>query len=149
MNMAHRSMPVFEIPELDRQHRSILDGLQFLREAPRLRESDVAELHRCLAEIKAHFAWEESELDRVGYPDKIRHKVDHERQVANLEDLLKYVDEGHERLDEDFFQACLAWTERHIRSMDADFVLFLKQRECWDLQQELRAWEYEEHLQSI
>jgi hemerythrin len=83
-------------------------------------------------------------MDKTEYPDKKRHAIDHSLQLSNLKDLLKYVEEGHERLDEDFFLACLGWTDRHIRSLDADFVLFLSEREAWDLQQELKAWEYED-----
>lgn len=131
------------IPEIDRQHRSMVDGFEFLRRSPRRHESDVKELHRILDEVRAHFQWEESQMAKVEFPDLKHHALDHHSQLLNLIDLLKYVEEGHERLDEDFFQACLGWTRRHIRSMDADFVLFLTQRETWDLQQELKAWDYQ------
>lgn len=131
------------VPEMDRQHRSMMDGFLFLRRAPRRHEFDVRELHRLLGEVAAHFEWEESQMAKIEYPDKKRHGIDHAAQLSNLRDLLKYVEEGHERLDEDFFLACMGWTERHIRSLDADFVLFLSDRESWDLQQELKAWEYE------
>jgi hemerythrin-like metal-binding protein len=137
------------IPELDRQHRSMVDGFEFLRRTPRRHESDVRELHRLLGEVEGHFDWEESQMAKTEYPDKKRHTVDHAAQLSNLRDLLKYVEEGHERLDEDFFLACLGWTERHIRSLDADFVLFLSDRESWDLQQELKAWEYEERFAEL
>lgn len=138
----HRGIEV-GIPELDRQHRSMLDGFEFLRRAPRRHDFDVRELHRLLGEVKGHFEWEESQMLKTEYPDNKRHAIDHASQLANLFDLLKYVEEGHERLDEDFFLACIGWTERHIRSLDADFVAFLSERETWDLQQELKAWEYE------
>jgi hemerythrin-like metal-binding protein len=134
------------IPELDRQHRSMMDGFEFLRRTPRRHDFDMRELKRILGEVKCHFEWEESQMSKTGYPDKKRHAIDHDAQLANLFDLLKAVVEGHERLDEDFFLACLGWTDRHIRSLDADFVLFLTDREAWDLQQELKAWEYEERF---
>jgi hemerythrin-like metal-binding protein len=137
------------IPEMDRQHRSMMDGFEFLRRAPRRHASDVRELHSILGEVQAHFEWEESQMSKTQYPDKARHGVDHALQLSNLRDLLKYVEEGHERLDEDFFLACLGWTDRHIRSLDADFGLFLSDREAWDLQQELKAWEYEERFSEM
>ena len=139
----------FGLPELDRQHRSMLDGFEFLRRAPRRHAFDVAELQRILGEVRSHFIWEESQMAKTEYPELKSHAKDHHLQLANLTDLLKYVETGHERLDEDFFQACLKWTERHIRSLDADFVLFVSDRESWDLQQELKAWAYEDQLAQL
>jgi len=138
--------PQTGIEEIDRQHRSMVDGFRFLRTAPRRHDHDVKELRRILGEVEAHFSWEEAQMEKTEYPDKNRHSKDHQAQLSNLLDLLKYVDEGHEQLDEDFFQACIGWTERHIRSLDADFVEFLTDRESWDLQQDLKAWEYQDHF---
>jgi hemerythrin-like metal-binding protein len=134
------------VEEIDRQHRSMVDGFRFLRTAVRRHEQDVKELRRILGEVEAHFSWEEAQMEKTEYPDKNRHSKDHYAQLSNLKDLLKYVDEGHEQLDEDFFLACLGWTERHIRSLDADFVQFLTDRDTWDMQQDLKAWEYQEHF---
>lgn len=134
------------VAEIDRQHRSMVDGFRFLRCAPRRHATDLKELGRIVDEVGSHFVWEEAEMEKAEYPDSKRHSKDHALQLANLRDLLKYVDEGCEQLDEDFFLACIGWTDRHIRSMDADFALFLTDRESWDLQQDLKSWEYEDQL---
>lgn len=139
-------VPETGVEEIDRQHRSMLDGFSFLRTSPRRQDHDVKELRRILGEVEAHFSWEETQMEKTEYPDRIRHSKDHRLQMTNLLDLLKYVDTGNEQLDEDFFVACMGWTERHIRSLDADFVLYLTERESWDLQQDLKAWEYQEHF---
>ncbi len=132
--------------EMDRQHRSLVGAIDFLGAAPRQRASDLAELRRILQEIKDHFDWEEAEMLQAGYPDLVHHKSDHHRQLLNIQDLHKLVDAGQEMLDADFFAACREWNFRHIRSLDGDFVLFCNDRESWDLQQELRSWEYESRL---
>ena len=141
--MTRGSVREFGWVELDNQHRSISAAIQYLGSAPRYRISDMPALRRILDEIKEHFEWEESQMELAGYPELARHKTDHHRQLRNLQDLYKLLDEGEETLDADFFAACAEWNYRHIRSMDADFVLFRDDREAWDLQQELRSWEYE------
>ena len=144
--MNRSNLPVLGWAEIDRQHSSMVEGFRFLRSAPRRHRTDVVELKRIVEEVRDHFVWEEAEMACVDYPEKKRHSKDHEAQLSNLLDLLKYVEEGQEQLDEDFFQACLGWNERHIRSMDADFVQFAFDRESWDLRQELANWEYEGQL---
>jgi hemerythrin-like metal-binding protein len=139
----------FGWPEMDRQHRSLVSAIEFLSEGPRQRATDLVELRRILAEMSEHFAWEEAEMAASGYPDLASHRSDHRRQQRNLQDLSKLVDLGHENLDVDFFMACRDWNFRHIRSMDGNFVLFTMDREAWDLQRELQAWEYSAHLSTF
>jgi hemerythrin-like metal-binding protein len=147
-SMAHSSVREYGWTEMDRQHRSIVASIDFLEKAPRYRTSDLPELRRILLEMGEHFHWEEAQMLALGYPDLHRHKSDHHRQMLNLLDLYKLVDEGNETLDADFFVACGEWNIRHIRSMDGDFMLFRDDREAWDLQQELKTWEYETRLAS-
>lgn len=128
---------------MDRQHRSLVGSIDFLAASPRQRDSDLSELRRILRETEDHFDWEEAQMEVAGYPELGRHRTDHHRQLQNLQDLCRFVDEGHETLDVEFFSACAQWNFRHIRSMDADFVLFRDDREAWDLQRELHSWEYE------
>ena len=144
--MASSELKVFGWAELDNQHKSITAAIEFLGSAPRYRASDLPALRRIVGEIKEHFEWEESQMEVAGYPGLVHHKSDHHRQLLNLLDLYKLVDEGEEALDADFFAACAEWNYRHIRSMDGDFLLFRSDREAWDLQQELRSWEYETRL---
>lgn len=143
-----KSLKEFGWDELDRQHRSVVGSIDFLGSAVRHRASDLVALRRILVEVQEHFDWEESQMLLNGYPDLGRHRADHHRQFLNLKDLIKLVDAGHETLDADFFAACREWNFRHIRSMDADFVLFCEDREAWDLQRELQAWDYVEQLAS-
>ena len=97
--------PLLGVTEIDRQHRSMVDGFRFLRCAPRRHASDLKELARIVDEVRSHFVWEEAEMAKAEYPDTKSHSKDHDLQLANLRDLRKYVDEGNEQLDEDFFRA--------------------------------------------
>lgn len=147
MGLVHTgALREFGWKEMDRQHRSLVASIDFLGAAPRQRSSDLEELRRILLEIEDHFGWEEAQMSLFGYPDAGHHISDHKRQLQNLQDLYKLVDEGHETLDADFFAACREWNLRHIRSMDADFVSFRDDRESWELRRELRSWEYETRL---
>jgi hemerythrin len=135
--------------EMDRQHHSLSELFRSLAAAPRGREADLAGLVGIVSELHEHFAWEESQMRILGYPDLSAHRSDHRRQEMNLHDLEKLVQEGGEILDVDFFSACQGWLWRHVRSMDKDFAQFRDEREIWDLRRELREWEYSEHMESI
>lgn len=141
--------PALGNPEMDAQHRDLLEGLRKLRRSPRHGEQDARELRGIVEAVRSHFAWEDSEMEAAGYPDRKRHIKDHRNQLANLSDLLKFVEQGHEPLDVDFLLACEGWTARHVRSMDAEFARFLADRETWDLQDELKAWEYESLMAAL
>jgi len=127
--------------EMDRQHGHLCDSFAYLGAAPRNRWLDLPELRRIIAEMTDHFDWEEAEMRQVGYPDLAHHHSDHQRQLSNLHGILLLVEKGAEVLDLTFFQACEQWNYRHIRGQDSDFSIFLLDRETWDLQRELRAWD--------
>lgn len=137
------NFPELGIPEMDAQHRAMLESLSRLRSSPRDPGRDAILLHAIVEDVRSHFAWEDAEMEAAAYPDRKRHFKDHHSQLANLSDLLKFVEQGHQPLDVDFLLACEGWTARHVQSMDAEFARFLADRETWDLQEELKAWEYE------
>lgn len=141
--------PALGIPEMDAQHRALLESLKQLRRSARHIEQDARELRAIVEAVRSHFVWEDAEMEATGYPDRKRHIKDHQNQLANLSDLLKFVEQGHEPLDVDFLLACEGWTARHVLSLDAEFARFLADRETWDLQEELKAWEYEGLLATL
>lgn len=137
------------IEEMDRQHLAISRMVARLQAAPRATDSDARDLHALVESVSAHFAWEDSEMDLSGYPDRSRHAKDHRLQLANLRALLKSVETGAEPLDQGFFLACANWLERHILSLDAEFASYLADREIWDLRRELDEWEFEDRMAAL
>jgi hemerythrin-like metal-binding protein len=135
--------------EMDRQHRSLVELFRTLAAAPREREADLESLARIESRLHEHFAWEESQMRLLDYPDLSAHRSDHRRQELNLHDLEKLVREGGESLDVAFFTACQDWLGRHVRSMDRDFAQFRDEREIWDLRRDLREWDYAARMEAV
>lgn len=134
--------------ELDRQHQSLAEGISFLARGPRRKERDLVEWARFLEEIRAHFEWEEAEMERQGYPDVRKHRQDHRRQLANLMGYEKDVQEGSV-LEPEIYEAMGAWNVRHIHGQDRDFVDFLLEHEVWQTRRELQELESELFLLDV
>jgi len=134
--------------EMDRQHRTLIDGIAFIASSVRRRDRDIIEWKRLLEEIEAHFVWEEGEMERVGFPDLEVHREDHLRQAANLREHLGNIEDGC-LLDRDTFDAIAVWNVRHINSKDREFVEFVSDPEVWQMRRELREWEDELFLLDV
>lgn len=128
--------------ELDRQHLSLAKGIAFLAQGPRRKARDLAEWGRFLAEVRSHFDWEESEMERNGYPEVSAHRRDHQIQLNNLLDYERSILEG-EVLEQEAFAAMATWNLRHIQGRDRDYAEFLVENDVWQTRRDLFAWEEE------
>lgn len=136
-----KSLDLLGHDEIDHQHRSLLDGIARLAVMPQDSPRFLNEWVRFIDEIRSHFEWEEAEMASLEYPDTARHRRDHRRQVAALLEHLRSFREAEGVVSRDVFQAMSDWTARHVRSFDREFMAFLREREVWDLRQELVLWE--------
>ncbi len=130
---------------MDRQHGAVFHALHALATTPRRRVDDLREMRRIFSVLADHFRWEESEMARLGYPDRARHVVDHQRELWSLAQLLKSLENLGE-LDAQALLACDSWTQRHVSSMDTDFVQFALDKEVWELRRECMELDYEDRL---
>lgn len=128
--------------ELDRQHLSLAKGIAFLAQGPRRKARDLAEWARFIAEVRAHFDWEESEMERNAYPEVRAHRRDHRIQLRNLLEYERGVLEG-EVLEPEAFAAMATWNLRHIQGRDRDYAEYLVENDVWRTRRELRQWEEE------
>lgn len=116
------------IPEVDHEHRELVRAInsvhQVLDESPSSAEASSAlgEIH---AQISAHFALEEKNMQARRYPAYAEHKRDHE---ALLDEIREIMDECERDLPygrEAFSAKLNSWFETHFRTHDARLHRFL------------------------
>ena len=93
---------------------------QFLRKAV-----DEGRLGEIYADISAHFALEERVMQERRYDALAEHKLDHERLLDDLRDMMDEQAAGR-RLDDRRFGAALGqWFSGHFQTHDARFHRYL------------------------
>lgn len=116
------------IPEVDHEHRELIQLINELHAAlggDRSQERVEGFLGEILARISAHFALEEKQMEALRYPERSAHKLDHERLLDEIRDIM---DEVSDRgvLDEARFSARLSgWFGDHFSSFDVRLHRFL------------------------
>lgn len=147
-SMVVNSVETLGLAELDRQHRVLVEAIDGLREGVRDPGSDVSAWIQVIEVVRDHFAWEEAEMRREGFPDLVSHRRDHSRQLRTLED--HRVRMEREGIPEPgAVSALVAWNERHIRSRDREFAQFLQDPETWWARRELASWEDDRFLSRV
>lgn len=131
--------------EMDQQHEALFSALHALALAPRRRVDDLRELRRIFSVLADHFRWEESEMARLAFPERSRHVADHQRELWSLAQLLRGLEDRGE-LDTQALSDCDVWTQRHVASMDAEFVQYALDKETWELRRECMEMDYEDRL---
>jgi hemerythrin len=116
------------IPEIDRQHRAIVDCIGLLQDAVTAGErwstvnGALGRLSDC---VRNHFAVEESLMRIMDYPELGRHAEEHQKFAAKLqtmhEDSLKgnFSDEMLEIID--------TWLRHHMLGSDKSYAWFFRQ----------------------
>ena len=109
------------IPDVDHEHREIVD---LINELPDILEADpsgmalqvLGDIH---ARIGAHFALEERLMRERRYDEFREHKLDHDRLLDELRDLMDDYESG-EWVDMTAFAARVGeWFSLHFRTHDA------------------------------
>lgn len=117
------------VPEIDAQHRELLDHYRALVRA--LHDGDDVtafglSLYSLLVKVRAHFAEEERLMDAMNYPGRVRHRQQHQKLVATAEDFLGSVINRFERYDcEAVAKYFKYWLIDHVMHHDralADYV---------------------------
>jgi hemerythrin len=108
------------IEEVDYEHRALVDALNELHEVLAAGDESAADvLGEIYAQIAAHFALEEHSMQLAGYAEGPAHKLDHERLLDELRDLMDDLEEGSD-VDIDAFGARLDnWFSGHFSTFDA------------------------------
>lgn len=131
--------------EMDRQHRQLLASIEQAVANP-----DGSQGVRSLFEaLVSHFRWEEELMAEVGYPDRLRHLADHQRELWALAESSKLQGEGAFQRQREVLRSCERWTLRHVESLDGDFAEYLLDRELWDLRREVQIMGFEDRFQGV
>jgi hemerythrin len=107
--------------QIDADHQELFALLDQLRLAVREGQSGPApvgilsELVRC---TEQHFRLEEQFMLRLGYPDLVAHKAEHDKLLAQVRELHTKVVTGGLTLSLSVFQFLYGWLARHIEIKD-------------------------------
>jgi hemerythrin len=111
-----------KIPEIDAQHRVMIDHVNQVREAVAsgTRADAQAAMDRLIQCIQRHFAFEERMLEMIDFPTLEEHRSGHREILQRLVDHKAQLDT--DAIDpEDILDKLGAWLVDHIRHDDVDF----------------------------
>lgn len=114
------------IPALDYEHREMINLLNRLYidlAGDGSRENIIAFLGEVYARISAHFALEEAVMRERRYDGLPAHKLDHERLLEDIRELMDTYegsgDDNDEAFRAEFSRRLKAWFVDHFREQDA------------------------------
>lgn len=117
------------IAGIDDDHRHLFEVLDRLYQAireDRGHEELVLLLSELIGNTEDHFRREESFMLERGYRDFARHKMEHERLIADARDLLTRYQSGALQMTISVQQILGNWLRQHISVMDREMVGELK-----------------------
>ncbi|QHI69464.1 bacteriohemerythrin [Tichowtungia aerotolerans] len=116
-------------PEIDRQHRQLIEMLNRLTGTPDVTTSSetVSDiLHNMTQYAQIHFRTEENLLKTVEYPDLKAHKKEHLAYRKKIVDLCKHTMLGFHDVPEELLRYLHDWWSDHILVEDMKYRDFLQ-----------------------
>jgi hemerythrin len=110
------------LPEIDHEHRELIELINELYESVRTMPSDVDVadfLGELFVRVSAHFALEEKIMRDNDYDEYSDHKDDHERLLDGIRDLMDDYEDGVYVDIERFGKRLDDWFSEHFRTRDA------------------------------
>ncbi len=112
------------LPQIDEQHRQIIDRYNELAAAYRRRETD-GELARRLGVLleitAAHFTTEEALMEELGYDGLEEHREEHQDLLQRVGRFQSVLAEGRQTITLPVLQYIQHWLLGHIRGADCEF----------------------------
>ena len=119
------------IEEVDAQHRWLVDATNRLHDELSKPQSDPAVVGEILEGLVDytynHFIMEEELFERLGYPESVAHKAQHDIFTARMGDLLMKHESG-EVASGEALELLKDWLIQHIMKTDKAYVPFLKSK---------------------
>jgi hemerythrin len=113
------------IPELDTQHRTLVDIanrlFEALREGPRGNEASLA-VEELFAYSALHFADEEAYFSRFNFPSLDRHRLSHQKFMDRTAEFQRRVASGSPTEIEEILYFLETWITRHVGIEDRELV---------------------------
>ena len=119
------------IEEIDAQHQVLVDLLNQVHEAIQQRqglETTWVIVQKLYEYTRVHFAVEESLMRILHYPEYERHKKEHEKLIAQLNELQAKLDAGRASINFELAHFVKNWLTKHIMETDKRYTpYFLSQ----------------------
>ena len=119
------------VPEIEIQHRRLLDIINKLHEAMHMGGKPEA-LKRVSDELvsytRYHFGYEEQMLARAGYRGLEEHKRKHRAMVAQVEGFAAEITSGKASVSIKLMAFLKDWLSRHIMETDQQYATYLAGR---------------------
>lgn len=116
------------IKGLDNQHKKLVSIINELHDAMKKGESSkvlTKILFEMAAYTKTHFKSEEELFDKFNYPDKIKHKKEHDMFVQKVDDFMTEYKSGKTNLSFELMNFLTKWLMNHIQVSDKAYSGFL------------------------
>lgn len=110
------------VPAVDEEHRELIELINTLHDRMHAAERDpdvMAFLGEIYARIASHFALEELLMRRHEYDELHDHKLDHERLLEEIRDIMDDYEDGKLLDDEELGRRLDEWFSVHFRTRDA------------------------------
>jgi len=115
---------------IDKQHKHLFELTNMLYERCRrgesiAREHFVETLHATVEYVGIHFSTEERLMDKIHYPDRVKHKGQHVDFVKKVMESQKDFEEGKIGVAIEFVYFLRDWILSHIAIYDKNFAEYL------------------------
>ncbi|MBL0161229.1 MAG: hemerythrin family protein [Bryobacterales bacterium] len=119
------------VPEIDMQHRRLLDIINKLHEAMHMGgkpEALKTVSDELVSYTRYHFGYEEQMLARAGYRGLEEHKRKHRAMVAQVEGFAAEITSGKASVSIKLMAFLKDWLSRHIMETDQQYATYLAGR---------------------
>ncbi|MEQ1672482.1 MAG: bacteriohemerythrin [Hyphomicrobium sp.] len=113
---------------IDKQHKLLIRAINLLAMAVEHNSSRdiMKEIFRTLRDYTdTHFAYEELLFDRFGYPDSVKHKLQHKNLLGQVIDLEQRWLAGDAEIGSEVLTFLVEWLRNHILGSDKAYSAFL------------------------
>ena len=117
-----------KVKKFDDQHKKLVDMLNELHDAMKVgKGKDVLGkvLDRLIQYTATHFAEEEKVMKQHNFTDYERHKIEHNKLVAQVLDVQKQFNSGNATLTTAVLGFLKDWLQKHIQGEDMKYGVFL------------------------
>ncbi len=113
------------VPDIDNQHKKLIAIINLLHQKTMDNAQNDA-INKIINELvdytKYHFSYEEEQFDRIGYPETISHKREHNIFVKKINKYKKKSDSGELILSVSLSEFLKDWLFNHIMRTDQRYV---------------------------
>ena len=117
-----------KVKQFDDQHKKLVEMLNELHDAMKVgkgKEVLGKVLDRLIQYTATHFAEEEKIMKLHNYNDYERHKIEHNKLVAQVLDVQKQFNSGNATLTTAVLSFLKDWLQKHIQGEDMKYGVFL------------------------